>query len=89
MLLGALWDSTVQFPPTVNLILYIVLWIIALAGLAFVFTRGRAAGFNMRWTTQDILVLAVMGVLLEVYDRNSLPQAAGLEPTRLSGLAVA
>jgi hypothetical protein len=68
MLLGALWDSTVQFSPTVNLILYIVLWIIALAGLAFVFTRGRAAGFNMRWTTQDILVLAVMGVLLEVYD---------------------
>src|SRR5215471_16988933 len=68
MLLGALWDSTVQFPPTVNLILYIVLWIIALAGLAYVFTRGRAAGFNMRWTTQDILVLAIMGVLLEVYD---------------------
>ncbi len=68
MLLGALWDSTVQFSPTVNLILYIVLWIIALAGLASVFTRGRAAGFNMRWTTQDILVLAVMGVLLEVYD---------------------
>ena len=63
MLLGALWDSTVQFSPTVNLILYIVLWIIALAGLAFVFTRGRAAGFNMRWTTQDILVLAVIGSL--------------------------
>jgi hypothetical protein len=63
-----MWTSTVQFPTTVNLILYIILWIVALGGLAFVFVRGRTAGFNMRWTTQDILVLAVMGVLLEVYD---------------------
>jgi hypothetical protein len=63
-----MWNSTVQFPPAVNLILYIVLWLIALAGIGYIFTRGRAAGFNMRWTTQDILVLAVMGVLLEVYD---------------------
>lgn len=63
-----MWNSTVQFPPTVNLLLYILLWLIAVAGLGFVFLRGRAAGFNMRWTTQDILVLAVMGVLLEVYD---------------------
>jgi len=63
-----MWNSTVQFPPTVNLILYVALWIIALAGLVYVFQRGRAAGFTMRWTTQDILVLAVMGVLLEVYD---------------------
>jgi hypothetical protein len=63
-----MWNSTVQFPPAVNLILYIVLWLIALAGIGYVFVRGRAAGFNMRWTTQDILVLAVMGVLLEVYD---------------------
>src|SRR5215470_18676 len=63
-----MWDSTVQFPPTVSLVLYIVLWIVALGGLTFVFVRGRAAGFNMRWTTQDVLVLAVMGVLLEVYD---------------------
>jgi hypothetical protein len=68
MLTGGVWDSTVQFPPTVNLVLYIALWVIALAGLGFIFVRGRAAGFNMRWTTQDILVLAVMGVLLEVYD---------------------
>jgi ABC-type cobalt transport system, permease component len=68
MLTGGIWDSTVQFPPTVNLALYVALWVIALAGLVFVFVRGRAAGFNMRWTTQDILVLAVIGVLLEVYD---------------------
>jgi hypothetical protein len=66
--MGGLWNSTVQFPPTVNLVLYLALWVIAAAGLVFIFVRGRAAGFNMRWTTQDILILAVMGVLLEVYD---------------------
>src|SRR5215467_7148972 len=66
--MGGLWNSTVQFPNTVNLVLYIALWVIAAAGLVFIFVRGRAAGFNMRWTTQDILILAVMGVLLEVYD---------------------
>ena len=68
MLTGGAWDTTVQFPPTVNLIVYAALWVIAAGGLGFIFARGRAAGFNMRWTTQDILVLAVMGVLLEVYD---------------------
>jgi hypothetical protein len=66
--MGGLWNSTVLFPNTVNLVLYIALWLIAVAGLGYVFVRGRAAGFNMRWTTQDILILAVMGVLLEVYD---------------------
>jgi ABC-type cobalt transport system, permease component len=68
MVIGGLWTTTVQFPPTVELVAYIAVWLIGLAGLAFVIVRGRRAGFNMRWTTQDILILAVMGVLLEVYD---------------------
>lgn len=63
-----LWQTTVQFPNTVNLIIYVVLVLIALALLFFIYRRGKAAGFVMRWTTQDILVLAIMGVLLEVYD---------------------
>jgi hypothetical protein len=46
---------------------YILIWAVTIAGLVFVFWRGRSAGFA-RWTTQDILVLAIMGVLLEVYD---------------------
>jgi hypothetical protein len=62
------WGTTVKFPDPVNLILYIAVWVIIAAILWFVFRRDRAAGFSMRWTTQDILVLAVMGVLLEVYD---------------------
>jgi hypothetical protein len=68
MLTGGVWDNNVQFPQGVELTMYIALWVIAAGGLAFVFLRGRAQGFNMRWTTQDVLVLAVMGVLLEVYD---------------------
>src|SRR5215469_13798956 len=64
----SLWDSTVQLPFAVNLTVYIVLIVIALAGLYFIWYRGRAAGFTFRWSTQDILVLAILGVLLEVYD---------------------
>src|SRR5215813_930458 len=67
-MLSNLWQTTVQLPFAVNLAVYIVLVVIALGLLFFIFRRGRAAGFVMRWTTQDILVLAVMGVLLEVYD---------------------
>ncbi len=56
-----------QLPPTVNLIVYIIIWAICLAGLFFIWWRARNAGYG-RWTTQDILILAIMGVLLEVYD---------------------
>ena len=66
--MGDLWQTTVQFPNAVNIIVYIILAVLAVLGLYFIRVRGRAAGFNMRWSTQDILVLAIMGVLLEVYD---------------------
>ncbi len=66
--MGDLWQTTVQFPTAVNITVYIILIVLALLGLYFIWVRGKAAGFNMRWSTQDILVLAIMGVLLEVYD---------------------
>jgi ABC-type thiamin/hydroxymethylpyrimidine transport system permease subunit len=56
-----------QLSPTGNLITYILIWAVCIAGLAFIIWRGRAQGFP-GWTTQDILILAIMGVLLEVYD---------------------
>lgn len=56
-----------QLSPTGNLVTYIVIWAICIAGLFYVWQRSRTAGFG-RWTTQDILILAIMGVLLEVYD---------------------
>src|SRR5260370_818876 len=63
-----LWNTSVQFPVPVEIGAYIVFWVVAAIALYFVFTRGRAAGFSLRWTTQDFLILAIMGVLLEVYD---------------------
>jgi len=66
--LSNLWQTTVQFPFAVNLTVYIVLIVLALIGLFVIWRRGRSAGFTMRWTTQDILILAILGVLLEVYD---------------------
>lgn len=63
-----MWQTTVQFPPAVNITVYVIAVVLGLLGLFYIWRRGRAAGFVMRWTTQDILVLAIMGVLLEVYD---------------------
>ena len=67
-MLSNLWQTTAQFPVAVNLVIYIILVVLALAGFYFIWKRGKADGFVMRWTTQDILILAIMGVLLEVYD---------------------
>ena len=59
--------TTVQLPFGLNVSLYVVAWIVVLAALFFIWRRGRALGF-VRWTTQDILIVAMLGVLLEVYD---------------------
>jgi len=59
--------TTVQLPFAVNVTLYVIIWVIALAGLFFLYRRGKVQGF-VRWTTQDILIVAMLGVLLEVYD---------------------
>jgi len=69
MLFPASWTAGAPFqlPPTGNLIVYIIWWAICIAGIFFIWQRSRAAGYG-RWTTQDILILAIMGVLLEVYD---------------------
>jgi len=56
-----------QLPFAANLIVYLIAWAICIAGIYFIWQRGRSQGFG-RWTTQDILILAIMGVLLEVYD---------------------
>lgn len=59
--------ATVNLGFTGNLIIYIIVWALVLAGLYFIYQRGKSAGFS-RWTTQDILIIAIMAVLLEVYD---------------------
>jgi hypothetical protein len=57
--MGNLWQTSVQFPFAVNLTVYIVLIVLALCGFYFIWQRGKAAGFSLRWSTQDILVLAI------------------------------
>ncbi|HEY4388311.1 MAG TPA: hypothetical protein VGN34_27995 [Ktedonobacteraceae bacterium] len=59
--------SSVNLPFAANLVIYLLFWVVIIAGLYFIYKRGKSAGFG-RWTTQDILVIAIMAVLLEVYD---------------------
>lgn len=56
-----------QLSQSGNLTVYALIWIVCIAGLGFIWWRARGKGFGV-WTTQDILILAIMGVLLEVYD---------------------
>jgi len=64
-----------QLPFAVNVIVYAAIVIVCLAvlGAVLLHTRrtvadGRSLAADRRWSTQDILVVAIMGVLLEVYD---------------------
>jgi len=64
-----------QLPFAVNVIVYAAIVIVCLAvlGAVLLHTRrtvpdGRSLAADRRWNTQDILVVAIMGVLLEVYD---------------------
>ena len=63
-----LGTTPAQLPYALNIVAYIALWVIAIGILFLIWRRSHAAGFTNRWTTQDILVVAIMGVLLEVYD---------------------
>ncbi|MDB4867917.1 MAG: hypothetical protein JWR03_2250 [Cohnella sp.] len=52
----------------VNTALLIVVWAVCLAGLYVLWKRPNRLGVFQRWTTQDVLMVGIMGVLLEVYD---------------------
>lgn len=60
--------GNVHLPFTVNVIALIVIWLMCLAGVYLIMRSRKFAGIQVRWTTQDILIVAIMGVLLEVYD---------------------
>ncbi|GCE22371.1 hypothetical protein [Dictyobacter kobayashii] len=61
------WEgtTTVNLPYPTSLVVYIIIWAVVIAGIYFIYQRSRNFA---RWTTQDILIIAIMGVLLEVYD---------------------
>jgi len=68
-------QAAFQLPFAVNVIVYAAIVIVCLAvlGAVLLHTRrtvpdGRSLAADRRWSTQDILVVAIMSVLLEVYD---------------------
>ncbi|MFZ0216237.1 MAG: hypothetical protein WAM30_09905 [Candidatus Dormiibacterota bacterium] len=69
-------NTPFQLPFGVELVVYVVATLVCLAILATVLRNTRAdrrngragSGSASRWTTQDLLVVAIIGVLLEVYD---------------------
>jgi hypothetical protein len=67
------WTGNTPFklPFAANLIVYLVITVVCLTILAMVLRYNRRQGKAKswwRWTTQDIIVIAILGVLLEVYD---------------------
>jgi hypothetical protein len=60
--------STIRLSPGTNLFFYVAIWLICVAGIAVVAWAALRSKRWPRWTTQDILIVAALGVLLEVYD---------------------
>ena len=61
-------NSTIRLSPGWNAVFYWGVWAVCLACLAVVLWAALKSPKWARWTTQDILIVAALGVLLEVYD---------------------
>ncbi|HSZ99898.1 MAG TPA: ECF transporter S component [Streptosporangiaceae bacterium] len=61
-------NSTVKLSFAWNAFFYWGVWAVCLIGIAIVLWAALRSKLWDRWTTQDILIIAAMGVLLEVYD---------------------
>ncbi len=64
----AISDSTIRLSPSLNAFYYSLIWAACIAGIGVVGWAALRSARWARWTTQDILVVAALGVLLEVYD---------------------
>ena len=60
--------STIRLSPGTNLFFYVAIWVFCVAAIAVVIWAALRSKRFQRWTTQDILIVAALGVLLEVYD---------------------
>lgn len=60
--------SRVQFPFPIAISLYFGLWVFLLGALWYIAVRPKQLGFYKPWTTQDVLVVGIMGVILLVWD---------------------
>jgi hypothetical protein len=61
-------NSTVRLSPGWNALYFWGVWTICILGIGVVLWAALRSKRWSRWTTQDILVVAALGVLLEVYD---------------------
>jgi hypothetical protein len=64
----ALGNSTIKLSFAWNTFYFWGVWAICIVGLGVVLWAALRSDRWQRWTTQDILIVAALGVLLEVYD---------------------
>jgi len=64
----ALANSTIRLSAGWNAFYYWLIWAVCIGGLAIIIWAALRSKRWQRWTTQDILIVAALGVLLEVYD---------------------
>ena len=61
-------NSTIRLSPGWNAFYYWGVWVVCIACVGLVLWAALRSDRWTRWTTQDILIVAALGVLLEVYD---------------------
>jgi hypothetical protein len=64
-------NSTIRLSPGWNAIYYWGVWAICIICIAIILWAALKSPKWARWTTQDILIVAALGVLLEVYDNTT------------------
>jgi hypothetical protein len=61
-------NSTIRLSPGWNAVYYWGVWAVCIICMAIILWAALKSPKWARWTTQDILIVAALGVLLEVYD---------------------
>ncbi len=62
------WDTTIKLSPGWNAVFYWGVWAFCIASIGIVLWAALRSRRWDRWTTQDLLIVSALGVLLEVYD---------------------
>jgi hypothetical protein len=70
-------NSTIRLSPGWNAIYYWGVWAICIICIIIILWAALKSPKWARWTTQDILIVAALGVLLEVYDNIIGDQVIG------------
>lgn len=62
------WDTTIKLSPGWNAVFFWGVWAVCIASVGIVLWAALRSKRWDRWTSQDILIVSALGVLLEVYD---------------------